>query len=374
MYYTSASLSRMKGRKGSPWRGTLSYKDEWGRYRQVRKVFSGIELKRDAKIALQEWRAEMELKAELQENKTLEQAVEFHLARQLSMNQISEVTLQNSLRLARKSVFPYIGIIRFGDARREDLQRLIDFLIVSYKPTSVRTIFSIVSKTFKEAYRRGELNVDPTVGVILPRVTRREVNYLDCSGRERFFGEMTQACPFYLASMIAYYTGMRAGEICALRYKDIDFSVLTIRVERAAKEIKTENGVRIKISDTKTHKTRSIPILPQLQTILEGEYVEGFSDADSFVVSQRNPRLLCTSFLKWSRRHGVLGATGKPITMHGLRHTFATLGVQSGMDIKSLSSILGHSSAAMTLDIYASADEHAKRLAMERLGLFLEDV
>lgn len=371
MYYTSASLSRMKGRKGSPWRGTLSYKDEWGRYRQVRKVFSGIERKRDAKIALQEWRAEMELKAELQENKTLEQVVELHLARQLSMNQISEVTLQNSQRLARKSVFPYIGKLRFGDVRREDLQRLIDFLIVSYKPTSVRTIFSIVSKTFKEAYRRGELNVDPTVGVILPRVTRREVNYLDCSGRERFFGEMTQACPFYLASMIAYYTGMRAGEICALRYKDIDFSMLTIRVERAAKEIKTEEGVRIDISDTKTHKNRLIPILPQLQAILRRECVEEYSDA--FVIPQRNPRLLCTSFLKWSRRHGVWGATGKPISMHGLRHTFATLGVQSGMDIKSLSSILGHSSAAMTLDIYASADEQAKRLAMERFGLFLGD-
>lgn len=62
------------------------------------------------------------------------------------------------------------------------------------------------------------------------------------------------------------------------------------------------------------------------------------------------------------------------MTMHGLRHTFATLGVQSGMDIKSLSSILGHSSAAMTLDIYASDDEQAKKLAMKRFRLFLDEV
>lgn len=155
MYYTSASLVRMKDRKGSPWRGTLSYKDEWGRYRQVRKVFSGIKLKRDAKIALEEWRAEMELKAELDASKTLEQAIEFHLARQLSMNQISEVTFQNTLRLARRSIFPYLGKIRFVDVEHRDLQRLIDLLVEDYKLTSVRTIVAIASKTFKEAYRRG---------------------------------------------------------------------------------------------------------------------------------------------------------------------------------------------------------------------------
>lgn len=373
MYYTSASLARMKGRKGSPWRGTLSYKDEWGRHRQVRKVFSGIELKRDAKIALQEWRAEMELKAELDANKTFEQAVEFHLARQLSMNQINEVTFQNSLRLARKSVFPYVGKLRFVDVRRQDLQRLVDLLVDSYKPTSVRTIYAIVSKTFKEAYRRGELKADPSIGVVLPRVTRREVNYLDCASRNRFFDEMSPTCPFYLAAMVAYYTGMRAGEICALRDKNINWEAMSIHVEKAAKEVKTEQGVRIDISDTKNHKARIVPILPQLERILRptcgGERAAG----DGFVIPQRNPRLLCTSFLKWSRRHGVMGTMGKPITMHGLRHTFATLGVQSGMDIKSLSSILGHSSAAMTLDIYASADEQAKRLAMERFGLFLGD-
>ncbi len=373
MYYTSASLVRMKDRKGSPWRGTLSYKDEWGRYRQVRKVFSGIKLKRDAKIALEEWRAEMELKAELDASKTLEQAIEFNLARQLSMNQISEVTFHNSLRLAQRSIFPYLGKIRFVDVEHRDLQRLIDLLVEDYKPTSVRTIFAIASKTFKEAYRRGELKADPSAGVVLPRVTKRKVNYLDATGRDRFFGEMSPACPFYLASLIAYYTGMRAGEICALRVRDIDWEAKTIRVEKSAKEVRTGEGVRVDISDTKTYKTRSIPILPQLERVLKSANEDGSRVEDDFVVPQRNPRLLCTSFLKWSHRHEVFGAEGKPMTMHGLRHTFATLGVQSGMDIKSLSSILGHSSAAMTLDIYASDDEQAKKLAMERFGIFLDE-
>lgn len=117
-------------------------------------MFAGIKLKQDAKIALKEWHAEMEPKAELDAIKTLEQAIKFH-HRQLSMNQISEVPFQYTLRLAQN---------RFSDSCKNFdswmlssgvLQRLISLLVEDYKPTLVTTIFAIASKTFKEAYGRG---------------------------------------------------------------------------------------------------------------------------------------------------------------------------------------------------------------------------
>lgn len=78
-------------------------------------------------------------------------------------------------------------------------------------------------------------------------------------------------------------------------------------------------------------------------------------------------------FKKWSSRNKLDSVLGKPITFHGLRHTFATLGVKSKMDIKSLASILGHKDAAMTLNIYASDDEQAKQINIQNLGnLFAE--
>lgn len=372
MHYTSASVSRMKGRKGKPWRGTLSYVDAWGKRRQIRKVFKGVELKRDAQIALNKWRDEMEERFEMDSVRTVERAVSEYLEHQLAFNQINNVTFQNSNRLMKKSVYPYIGNYVFIDVTGRDLQRLVDELAGKYKPQSVRTVYAIVSKTFKDAFRRGEVPCDPTLSVVLPRVMHDEINYLDAEGRERFFDVLDEGSQFYLPAMIAYYTGMRAGEICALKYADIDFSIKTITVGRAAKQVKdSEGNTAVEISQTKTHKKRVVPLLFQLESILQREFERNDRSTADYVVSRRDPRLLCTSFLKWSTRHNVRGSAGKPISMHGLRHTFASLGVQSGMDIKSLSSILGHASTAMTLDIYASSDEQAKRLAMERFGQYL---
>lgn len=372
MHYTSASISRMKDRKDRPWRGTLSFVDSWGKRRQVRKVFKGIELKRDAQIALNKWRDEMEERFEMDSIKTVERAVSEHLERQLAFNQINNVTFQNSNRQMRKSVYPYIGNYVFIDVTGRDLQRLVDELAGKYKPQSVRTIYAIVAKTFKDAFRRGEIPNDPTLTVVLPRVIHEQINYLDSEGRTRFFNALTEGSQFYLPAMIAYYTGMRAGEICALRYGDIDFVAKTIAVVRAAKQVKdVEDNTVVEISQTKTYKKRVVPLLPQLEFILQREFERSSKSAADYIVDRRDPRLLCTSFLKWATRNKVQGCAGKPISMHGLRHTFASLGVQSGMDIKSLSSILGHASTAMTLDIYASPDEQAKQLAMERFGQFL---
>ena len=64
---------------------------------------------------------------------------------------------------------------------------------------------------------------------------------------------------------------------------------------------------------------------------------------------------------------GLVGTQGRRPTFHDLRHTFATYAISEGIDVKTVSSILGHSSAAMTLNIYASADPSSKRAAVETI-------
>lgn len=377
MFYTSASLKRMNNRKGKPWRGTLQYKDPLTKqWRQVTKVFPECKYKAEAKVALQAWREEMERKASVRDNtNSVEAAIMHYLDEQRALNKISIVTYQNSLRLARTNIFPAIGTIQFIDLASKDVQDLINDLVRrNYKSSSVRTIFAIISKTCKDAYRRDQIVSDPTKNVTLPKNSRRQINYLGPEGRRKFFSLMTSDCKFYLPTMIAYYTGMRAGEICALQWRDINLGANVISVTKTAKDYRTETGRHaVEISDPKTpNSVRNIPIVGALKKILLEEAEEVDPDTKDYVITWRNPRLLCTSFLKWSQRNQVIGEADKPITMHGLRHTFATLGVQSGMDIKSLSSILGHSNTALTLDVYASDDEQAKQFAMSSLSRFFD--
>ncbi len=378
MFYTGASVSRVADRKGKPWRGYLQYKDaETGKWRKKTKLFPQCKTKSEAKKALGEWQAEMEEKAALKNTgRTVEVAIRGYLKNQRHLNTISIVTYQNSLRLAETVIFPLIGKKLFVDLTKIEVQDFVNELASQgYKPSSSRTIFAIVSKAYKDAYKRDEVLRDPTKGIVLPRDIRGQINYLGIGGRRKFLTLMTEGCNFYLPTMIAYYTGMRAGEICALQWKDINLATRTIRITKTAKDYRTDSGRHeVEISNPKTPKsTRTIPIIDELRTILIAEAKRTKPKASAYVIEWRNPRLLCSSFQKWATRNEVMGEAGKPITMHGLRHTFATLGVQSGMDIKSLSSILGHSSTSMTLDTYASDDEQAKRFAMNALSNFFAD-
>ena len=377
MFYTGASLKRMLDRKGKPWRGTLQYKDpETQAWRQITKVFPDCQYKSEAKIALAEWQAEMEEKASLRDaGRTVELAIRSYLSNQRSLNKISLVTYQNSLRLAETIIFPMIGKKLFVDLTKADVQDFVNQLAQrGYKPSSSRTIFAIVSKTYKDAFRRDEVIKDPTKGVSLPREIKGQINYLGVDSRRKFLTLMRENNSFYLPSMIAFYTGMRAGEICALQWRDINLATETIRVTKTAKDYRTDSGKHeVEISNPKTPKSvRTIPLIGALKEILLKEAKATKPKGDDYVIGWRNPRLLCSSFQKWAIRNEVIGEAQKPITMHGLRHTFATIGVQSGMDIKSLSSILGHSSTAMTLDTYASDDEQAKRYAMNSLSRFYQ--
>lgn len=378
MFYTGASVSRVADRKGKPWRGYLQYKDpETSKWRRKTKLFPQCKTKSEAKKALAEWQAEMEEKAALKNSgRTVEVAIRGYLKNQRHLNTISIVTYQNSLRLAETVIFPLIGQKLFVDLTKIEVQDFVNELASQgYKPSSSRTIFAIVSKAYKDAYKRDEVLRDPTKGIVLPRDIRGQINYLGIGGRRKFLTLMTEGCNFYLPTMIAYYTGMRAGEICALQWKDINLATRTIRITKTAKDYRTDSGRHeVEISNPKTPKSaRTIPIIDELRTILIAEAKRAKPKASDYVIEWRNPRLLCSSFQKWATRNEVIGEAGKPITMHGLRHTFATLGVQSGMDIKSLSSILGHSSTSMTLDTYASDDEQAKRFAMNTLSSFFAD-
>ncbi len=378
VFYTGASLKQMHDRKGKPWRGTLQYKDpETLRWRQITKVFPDCKYKSEAKRALADWQAEMEEKAALKDTgRTVETVIRGYLSNQRSLNRISVVTYQNSLRLAETIIFPKIGKKIFIDLTKPEVQKFVnDLSMRGYKPSSVRTIFAIVSKTYKDAFRRDEVLRDPTKGIELPRDLKGQINYLGAEGRRKFLALMTRASIFYLPTMIAYYSGMRAGEICALQWKDINLAIGTINITKTAKDYRTDSGRHdVEISNPKTPKSaRTIPIIDELSKILKDAATDAKPKPTDYVIEWRNPRLLCSSFQKWATRNEVEGEAGKPITMHGLRHTFATLGVQSGMDIKSLSSILGHSSTAMTLDTYASDDEQAKRFAMNNLSMFFQN-
>ena len=169
-----------------------------------------------------------------------------------------------------------------------------------------------------------------------------------------------------LAIYLSLHTGLRIGEICSLRWSDIDFQSKMIHVKSSVARLDQNGKTRIVIGSPKTASSnRVIPLTNCLAEILSAEYnqsksvfVVGTVAGDCFL----SPRTLENRYKAILKRAGI-----SPVPFHSLRHTFATRCIESGMDIKSLSEILGHSSVSITLDIYVHPSMELKRTCMERL-------
>lgn len=163
-------------------------------------------------------------------------------------------------------------------------------------------------------------------------------------------------------------TGMRIGEICTLKWKNVDLEKRILYVKATLQRIyDRENRTTKVIIDTpKTQSSvRNIPISNKLYEILE-PVKSKYQDEDFFLTGSENtfiePRRLQYIFKELLKNSRV-----KMYKFHILRHTFATECIEVGMDVKSLSEILGHSSVDITLNRYVHSSYKTKKKYLERL-------
>lgn len=204
----------------------------------------------------------------------------------------------------------------------------------------------------------------------MPRNEKGEIHVLDKLNQkileDYLFSHLT---PTNIGILLSLHTGLRIGEICALKWSDIDFKKAILKVNSTVSRVKSdeENNSKSKlIIDTpKTQSSiREIPIISQLMTPLmflyetqNSEYV--ISTETSFV----SPRTFEYRF------HTVLKKCGiSSFNYHVLRHTFATRCIEGGVDIKSLSEILGHANASVTLNTYVHSSIERKRELLEKIS------
>ncbi len=180
---------------------------------------------------------------------------------------------------------------------------------------------------------------------------------------------LTGTDEFKLGVYISLYTGLRIGEICALTWDDIDLKNRLIYVRNTVVRVRSDSeiglGTHLIIDSPKTAASlRCIPICSNLHAVLS-DYV---SKAKSHFVASSSgsfvgPRTFDYRFKK------LLDISGIPrINFHALRHTFATRCIVAGVDVKSLSEILGHANVSITLSTYVHSSLELKRTQLEKIS------
>ncbi|MEG2493152.1 MAG: tyrosine-type recombinase/integrase [Rikenellaceae bacterium] len=170
--------------------------------------------------------------------------------------------------------------------------------------------------------------------------------------------------------LLALCTGMRIGEVCALKWEDVDFNQKTITVKYTVGRVyncESKSTEKINSSPKTSNSYREIPISKQLLRSLK---IVKKSSLSSFVVgnltNSKEPRSYRDYFTRLLKRLNI-----PPIVFHGLRHTFATRCIESQCDYKTVSVILGHSNVATTLNLYVHPNLNQKKRCIERMSKFL---
>ena len=244
----------------------------------------------------------------------------------------------------------------------EMISELIEHLSAKTVKAIISTFISILK--YSEGKYDCRFNLEP---IAMPKPKVRELKVLTVAEQlkiEKYC--MNHYDKRYLGIVLSMYTGLRIGELCALTWKDIDLKNRYIFIRKTLQRIYiSKSRTKILIDSPKSnHSIRKIPMNDKVYEILKNEKIKK-EDNDFFLSGDKRyiePRRYQYSFSNLLKELHI-----KEYNFHIIRHTFATNCIKVGMDPKSLSEILGHSTVNITLNKYVHSSDKIKKKFLQKL-------
>ena len=275
---------------------------------------------------------------------------------------VKQSTLANYSGKAEIHILPLFGDIQANELDASHVQQFIaDKLNSGLSSNYVADIVILLKSVMKFAVSRYNIR-NRIADVIMPKKKRAEVLLLSKPQQNRLQKYLSANQNLTsLGVALSLFTGLRIGELCALRWSDIDISKKTI--SKTIQRIKVQGGTQLVITEPKSiSSVREIPI-PDCILPLLNQYC---SKSDFYILSGTKkpvePRTMQYRFQALLKK-----AKLPSIHFHALRHMFATNCVELGFDVKSLSEILGHLGVEITLNRYVHSSLERKKAFMKKL-------
>ncbi len=296
---------------------------------------------------------------------------------------VRESTLEGYRSMANNYIKPNLGSKRIGSITTADVQKMYNHLKKhgrikehwekgnELSDSMVRSIHMMLHQAMDVAVRELLIVENPTDGTVLPKNRPAPKQILTEEQLSRFLDVVKQDPVWSDFFYTELTTGLRLGEICGLRWQDFDEKTGRLHIRRAVKPCK---GGGVQIGETKTEAgTRPIQLPPSTAELLKARKKKSYSE---WIFSNPTvPELPLSPQTAYNRMKTLLRYAELPsIRFHDLRHTFATHALTSGVDAKTLSSILGHTNASFTLDTYTHMTTDMHKKAAGVVGSFLDEI
>lgn len=358
-------------KRGSNYNVYIEYIDEVGKLKQ--KSLGKYENKKDAEKHL------IDLKSSINNNKFIiskditfvERLKKYH---DDPSKNFSPTTIYKRESLIRVNMDPFFRDTKLKDVSPSMLQSFINAMFAKYTKSGAEPIVAIVKAVLNESYRLREINENPCDFVKNPPALRENKEPFEVYDKDevRTIISKLEGINIEIPILLMLTMGLRAGEVCGLRWQDIDFKNNTITIKQTL--IYTKGKIEFKEPKTKgSIRTISAPVelMPKLKKwkMQHNKYrITGILEYEDIVCLNSNlkPFIPCVLHKRWkgfTQKNGI-----RYIRLHDLRHTHATMLVLSGTDFKTISNRLGHTDIKITLNRYSHVLREMDTKASENIS------
>ena len=290
----------------------------------------------------------------------------------LRRSQVKESTLVKYHGLLERYIKPNLGSCPVSELTGVRIEQFSYQLLHTngLSPKTVRDILTVLHGVLRYA---GSQCAGTEINIVYPHANRKEIRVLTPQEQQRlvcYLRQQMDLCKF--GALLTLMTGMRIGELCALRWKDISLEQGVIRVSATMQRIRNldpDNPEKTKVIITAPKSGcsfRIVPLTEQAASLCRSNLCE---DPEAYVLTGSReayvePRALQYRFNKYVNACNLEG-----VHFHTLRHTFATRCVEADFEIKTLSEIMGHASPKITLERYVHSSMALKKENMRKLSV-----
>lgn len=278
---------------------------------------------------------------------------------------------------------PKIGSYALQKITAPVIQRFYNDCSVKLSPKSIKNLHGVLHRCFNQAVLCGYLRSNPCEAVVLPRIEKKEMKVIQGDKVSDFLAAI-KSDVYGNLYFVDVFTGMRESEIIGLTWDCIDFTNGLIRVEKQFRKNHGLAGEAYCFTSTKNSQKRVIKPAPAVMDVLRAEKLKQTENKLKYGSSFDNPlNLVFTneigehlkSVTVYNHVKGILKSIGlESVRFHDLRHTYATLSIENGDDLKTVSENLGHATVAFTADVYQHVTDRMKANSADRMQEYIQKI